>query len=104
MPTIALMGSSAGQPIKSLSALLPIAMSLAGLALVVGHAALYGTAHEADEGTAARLFWLLMGGQLPVVAYFAIAWLPRAPRAAAGVLALQGIAWVLAWTAVYFLT
>jgi hypothetical protein len=31
-------------------------MSLAGLALVLVHAARYGIVHEADEGTSAHLF------------------------------------------------
>jgi len=71
------------------SALIPLVMSLAGLGLVLGHVAVSGGGREADEGTAARLWWLLMGAQLPVVAYFAIAWLPRVPRQAVVVLALQ---------------
>ena len=39
---------------------IPIGMSLAALALVLGHIALYGTAREADEGAAAHLWQLLM--------------------------------------------
>jgi hypothetical protein len=34
--------------------------------------------HEADEGTLAHL-WQLLAGQIPVLAFFAIKWLPRAP-------------------------
>jgi hypothetical protein len=64
-------------------------MSLAALALVVGHIAVYGVARQADEGTAARLWQLLMAGQFPVIAYFALKWLPRRPRQALLVLALQ---------------
>jgi hypothetical protein len=64
-------------------------MSIAGLALVVGHVAVSGRGPEADEGTAARLWWVLMAAQIPVVAYFAITSLPRAPRIASIVLALQ---------------
>ncbi len=90
--------------LKQPSALVPLAMSLAGLALVVGHALVYGVVHEADEGTAARVFWLLMGAQLPVVAYFAVKWLPRQARWASLVLALQAVAWLSAWVAVDFLT
>ncbi len=76
-------------PVRHWSALLPLAMSMAGLALVLGHVAVSGAGPEADEGTAARLWWLLIGAQLPVVAWFAITWLPRAPRMASVVLALQ---------------
>jgi len=74
---------------KHPSAFLPLLMSLAGLALVLGHVLVSGGGREADEGTAARLWWLLMAAQVPVVAYFAIAWLPRIPRQAVMVLALQ---------------
>jgi hypothetical protein len=79
-------------PVRQWSALLPLAMSIAGLALVVGHVAASGSVPETDEGTAARLWWLLMGLQVPLVAWFAITWLPRAPRAALLVLALQAAA------------
>lgn len=47
-------------PLKQPSALLPIAISLAGLALVLGHAAICGVVHEADEGAAANIFQILM--------------------------------------------
>ena len=43
-------------------------MSFAALALVLGHAAIFGIVHEADEGTAAHIFQLLMVGQVPFVA------------------------------------
>jgi hypothetical protein len=71
------------------SAFLPIAMSLAALTLVLGHIAMFGTAREADEGAAAHLWQLLMVGQIPVLAFFAIKWLPRSPRQTLYVLALQ---------------
>src|SRR5205807_4824301 len=71
------------------SALIPLAMSCAALAIVLGHLAMSGVGREADEGTAAHLWQLLMAGQLPVVAFFAIKWLPRSPRQALLVLALQ---------------
>jgi len=77
------------------SAFLPVLMSLAGLALVLGHVAVSGGGREADEGTAARLWWLLMAAQLPLVAFFAITWLPKGPKRAFWVLALQ-VAAVLA--------
>ena len=50
-------------PMRQASALLPMAMSLAGLVLVLGHAAIFGVVHEADEGTAAHVFQLLMAAQ-----------------------------------------
>ena len=90
--------------IKEPSAFLPLAMSLAALALVLGHAAMYGIVHEADEGTPAHLFQLLMAAQVPVVAFFAIKWLPRTPRQTLQVLALQAGATLAAFAAVFFLT
>jgi hypothetical protein len=77
-------------------------MSVAGVALVLGPVAVSGAGPEADEGTAARLWWLLMGGQVPVVAWFAITWLPRAPKVALVVLALQAAAVVANLAAVRY--
>jgi len=71
------------------SALLPLGMSVAALALVLGHSAVSGGVRETDEGTAAHLWQLLMVAQVPTVAFFAITWLPQAPRPALLVLGLQ---------------
>jgi len=71
------------------SAVIPVAMSVAALATVIGYAAIFGTARQADEGTAAHVWQLLMAGQVPVIAFFAIKWLPTEPRQALPVLALQ---------------
>jgi hypothetical protein len=90
--------------IKQPSAMLPMAMSLAALALVLGHAAIHGVVHEADEGAAAHIFQLLMAAQVPFVAYFALKWLPRVPGTTLGVLALQAGAALAAFAAVYWLT
>ena len=84
-------------------ALLPLAMSFTALAIVLGHIVMSGVAREADEGTAAHLWQLLMAGQLPVVAFFAIKWLPRSPRQALLVLALQGGAALAALAPVFLL-
>ena len=77
---------------KHWSAILPLAMSLVGLALIFGHVATSGVVRETDEGTAARLWQLLMAAQLPVMAAFALTWLPRAPTRALLVLAVQVLA------------
>ncbi len=91
-------------PIKHPGAFLPVAMSLAALALVLGHAARFGIVHEADEGTAAHLFQILMVAQVPLVAWFAVKWFSRAPGRTLRVLATQAGAAVAAFTSVYFLT
>jgi hypothetical protein len=90
-------------PMRQPSALIPVAMSVAALALVLGHVAIFGVVREADEGTAAHLWQLLMAGQIPVAAYFALKWLPRAPGQALRVLALQAVAALAACAPVYWL-
>ena len=44
-----------------------------------------------------------MAGQLPVLAFFAIRWVPRAPRQTLGVLALQAGAVLASMAPVFFL-
>ena len=89
--------------VKLPSAVVPLAMSCAALAIVLGHIAMSGIARQADEGAAAHLWQLLMAGQLPVVAFFAIKWLPRSPRQALLVLALQAGAALAALAPVFLL-
>jgi hypothetical protein len=89
--------------IREPSAFVPLAMSLAALGLVLGHVALFGAAREADEGAAAHIWQLLMAGQIPVIAYFAFQWLPRAPKQALGLLGLQAAAVLAAMTPVFLL-
>ena len=84
------------------SAFLPLAMSGAAFALVLCRVAFYGAAHGTDEGAAAHLFQLLLIAQVPVVAFFAVTWLPRAPRSSLSVLALQAIAILVASAPVYY--
>jgi len=88
---------------KQPSGLVPLIMSFVALALVLGHVAIFGVVHEADEGTPAHIFQLLMAGQVPIVAFFAIKWLPQAPRQALQVLALQAGAGLAALAPVFFL-
>jgi hypothetical protein len=77
-------------------------MSLAALGTVLLHLARFGVTHEADEGAAAHIWQLLMAGQLPVIAFFAIKWLPQAPKETLAILALQ-VAAILAAAAPVFL-
>ncbi len=90
-------------PLKQLSAWLPIAMSLAALATVLIHVARFGAAREADEGATAHIWQLLMVAQVPVVAWFAMRWLPRAPREALPVLVIQVGAGLAALAPVFIL-
>ena len=47
---------------------------------------------------------ILMAAQIPLVAYFAIKWLPQAPKQALLVLALQAVAGLAAIASVFLLT
>jgi hypothetical protein len=67
-------------------------MSALVLALILTRLARFGAAPQADEGTEAHLFQILMPAQVPIIAFFALTWLPRNPRGAAEVLGLQGVA------------
>lgn len=89
--------------IKRPSAFVPVAMSFGALVIVLVHIIVSGVARQADEGTAAHLWQLLMAGQIPVVAFFAIRWLPQSPRSALPVLVLQAVAALAALAPVYLL-
>lgn len=89
--------------LKKPSAWVPLAMSFTALVLVLSNILVFGDApREADEGATAHLFQILMAGQVPVVAYFAIRWLPRDPRHALQVLAMQVGAALAACAPVYY--
>ena len=85
------------------SAFVPLLMSLTALIVVVGYVSIFGTARQADEGAAAHIWQLLICAQVPIVALFVVKWLPRAPRAALCVLAMQFVALLVAATPVLFL-
>lgn len=99
-----------GAIVRRPTAYLPIAMSLTALSLVAGtlissfirqHS--FVVVHQPDEGAVAHLWQLLMAGQLPVLFFFAIKWLPRAPKQALCVLALQATAAFASLAPVFFL-
>jgi hypothetical protein len=77
-------------------------MSLAALATVLIHIARFGVAPEPDEGAAAHLWQILMAGQLPIIAFFAIKWLPKNPKPGLAVLALQAGAGLAALAPVFY--
>ena len=87
-----------GTLFKRPSALIPVAMSLIALATVIGYVAMFGTARQADEGAAAHVW-----GQVPIMAFFAIKWLPTRPKQALVVLALQVCAALAAMFPVWWL-
>lgn len=89
--------------LKNPSAFFPLAMSFGALATVLIYVAMFGTASQADEGTAAHIWQILMAGQIPIIIFFVIKWLPRTPKEALLVLALQGSAALMALAPVYLL-
>jgi hypothetical protein len=64
-------------------------MSFAALATIAIFLILHGTAPQADEGLAARIWQGLLAGQVPIVAFFAIRWVPKSPEHAFPILFLQ---------------
>jgi len=89
--------------LKNPSAFLPLVMSFGAFATVLIYVAMFGPARQADEGTAAHVWQILMAGQLPIILFFAIKWLPRTPKEALLVLVLQGSAALMALVPVYLL-
>lgn len=71
---------------------LPIVMSLAALLTLVITIARVGIIRTPDEGTPAHIWQLLMLAQIPIIAVFTIIALPKSPRKALGMIALQAVA------------
>ena len=89
-------------PIRLPSAVLPIAMSTSALVTIAVHVAIAGTAPQPDEGAAAHIWQLLMAGQIPIIFFYAIRWLPQTPGTALRVLAVQVAAALAAMSPVYY--
>jgi hypothetical protein len=92
-----------GSIFRKTSAWLPVAMSVVALTMLLGSIAIYGGAREPDEGSVAHLWQILMAGQLPVIVFFAVKWLPIARREAMMVLAVQLVAALAAMAPVFIL-
>jgi hypothetical protein len=78
------------------SAAIPLGMSAGAFAMVFIHVISIGANPAADEGTTAKLFQLLLVGQAPFVAFFALKWLPKLPAEAMLVIAAQAAAALVA--------
>lgn len=85
------------------SAFVPVAMSTVAASLVPEYLMRVGAVRQVDEGTEAHLFQLLLVAQLPLIAYFAVTYLPKQPRQSLVVLTLQCLAGVAALSTVYYL-
>ena len=75
--------------LKKPSAWVPIALSLGIIAMLIFYLTRFGIVHNEDEGTPAHLFQLWLVVEAVMIPYFAVRWLPQAPKDAALVLALQ---------------
>lgn len=88
--------------LRQLSALVPLAMSLAALLLVIYQLLASPSPRPADGGTGGNAVQLLIVGQAPFIAWFAAKWMPREPGDALLILALQAAAAVTALVPVMF--
>jgi len=89
------------QTVKRVTAIAPIIMSLAALALVIEGHFEFGSHPPADEGWQAHLFQLLMVLAVPIILlYLAISW--RTLKEAWPILAAQVLLWLLALCALRF--
>lgn len=89
-------------PLRHWSGWLPIAIPVFLFLLGVRSVAINGFVRQADEGTEAHLFQLLMPVQLLVMGFFGLTWVPRSPRLALPVLALQLFAAATLLAALYW--
>jgi len=78
-------------------------MSLGALVVVLVFLASHGPAPQPDEGAAAHIWQILMAGQIPIVFFFAVKWVPQTPRRAIPILILQGVAALAAMAPVFLL-
>ena len=88
--------------LKRPSAWIPIAMSLAILAMVIANIGIFGVVNGADEGAAAHIFQIWLVLEILMVAFFAIKWLPKRPKGTLFVLAIQIVAVLAACAPVFY--
>ena len=78
--------------LKKPSAWVPVVLSLAMLTFILTLLAMHGVPApqpDADEGTAAHLFQIWLVLEVLMVTFFAAKWLPKTPKEALVVLAIQ---------------
>jgi hypothetical protein len=89
--------------IKHPSAWIPLVMSLVAFTIVIIRIIIFGFVREADEGTAAHIWQLLVVIQIPIVIFFTVKWLPRNTKQALIVLVLQANAILISLAAVFIM-
>lgn len=81
-----------------------MAMSAAALVLLLSYIAIFGIQKTpSDEGVAARMFQLLLVGQLPIIGYFGVTWFPKYKAEAIQILVTQLLAALVPFLTVFLL-
>lgn len=89
--------------LKTPSAWLPLAMSVTAILLIIIYVGINGVRVNQDERTAARIFQMLLIGQVPIVIYFASKWLPKSSKEATEIILLQATVALLSIVLILFL-
>jgi cell division protein FtsW (lipid II flippase) len=90
------------QMIKRPLAWVPVAMSLAILAMVLTTIGISGAARQEDEGAQAHIFQIWLVLEVVLVAAFAVEWVPRRPKRALVVVAVQILCVLAACAPVFY--
>jgi hypothetical protein len=90
------------QMIKRPLAWIPVAMSLAILAMVLTTIGISGAVRQQDEGTQAHIFQIWLVLEVVLMTVFAVAWVPRRPKQALVVLAIQILGALAACAPVFY--
>ena len=75
--------------LKRPSAWIPVVVPLIFFAYIITYITFFGIVRNEDEGVGAHLFQFWLAIEPLMIGYFAITWLPRAPKNALVILALQ---------------
>jgi cell division protein FtsW (lipid II flippase) len=90
------------QMIKRPLAWIPVAMSLAILAMVLTTIGISGAVRQEDEGTKAHIFQIWLVLEVVLVTVFVVEWVPRRPKQALVVLAIQILCVLAACAPVFY--
>ena len=88
--------------LKRPSAWIPIVIPLIFFVYLITYISLFGVVRSEDEGTGAHLFQLWLVSEPFMLGYFAIKWIPHAPKHAFIIIALQILAALAACAPVFY--
>jgi len=89
--------------LKRPSAWIPMVLALGALTLPFLALAVFGPDPAGDEGAAAHIWQLLMAAQAMAILFFVAKWLPREPKQAVIVFALQALVFIIPCIPVYMI-